>query len=113
MRRELVASIDQNRGALVRLHDDDDLEAFGADLEAEGLYSEPSSRPSSVTSLRDIADAPMIVAIIGALLGSAAIAYGLALTVRRRRQDLADPPRPRPQVVAGRMGDDLAGDEWR
>ena len=55
----------------------------------QGLYSEPSSRPSSVTSLNDIGDAPMIVAVIGALLGSAAIAYGLALTVRRRRQDLA------------------------
>ena len=56
---------------------------------ALGLYSEPSSRPSTVTSLRDIADAPLIVAAIAALLGSAAIAYGLALTVRRRRDDLA------------------------
>ena len=86
---QLVASIDQNRGALVRLHDDDDLEAFGADLGAQGLYSEPSSRPSSVTSLNDIGDAPTIVAVIAGLLGSAAIAYGLALTVRRRREDLA------------------------
>ncbi len=86
---QLVAAIDQNRGALVRLRDDADLGAFVADLDAQGLYSELSSRPSSVTSLRDIADAPMIVAIIGALLGTAAIAYALALTVRRRRQDLA------------------------
>jgi hypothetical protein len=86
---QLVAAIDQNRGALVRLRDDADLEAFTAGLDAQGLYSEPTSRPSSVTSLRDIADAPMIVAVIGALLGTAAIAYALALTVRRRRQDLA------------------------
>ena len=86
---QLVASIDQNRGVLVRLRDDADLDAFAADLQAAGLYSEPTSRPSSVTSLGDIADAPMIVAVIAALLGSAAIAYGLSLTVRRRREDLA------------------------
>ncbi len=86
---QLTASIDQNRGVLVRLRDDADLEVFTADLDAQGLYFEPTSRPSSVTSLRDIADAPMIVAVIAALMGSAAIAYGLALTVRRRREDLA------------------------
>ena len=86
---QLISSIDQNRGAMVRLHDDVDLDAYVTDLDARGFYSEPSSRPSSVTSLNDIADAPVIVAVIAGMLGSAAIAYGLALTVRRRREDLA------------------------
>jgi ABC-type lipoprotein release transport system permease subunit len=86
---QLTAVIDQQRGAVVRLHDDRDLEAFASDLDALGIFYEPSSRPGSVTSLRDIADVPMIVAAIAALMGAAAIAYGLALTVRRRREDLA------------------------
>jgi ABC-type lipoprotein release transport system permease subunit len=86
---QLTAAIDQQRGAAVRLHDDRDIEAFAADLDAQGIFYEPSSRPGSVTSLRDIADVPMIVAVIAALMGAAAIAYGLALTVRRRREDLA------------------------
>jgi ABC-type lipoprotein release transport system permease subunit len=86
---QLTAVIDQQRGAVVRLRDDGDVEAFAADLDAQGFSSEPSTRPGSVTSLRDIADVPMIVAVIAVLMGAAAVAYGLALTVRRRREDLA------------------------
>jgi hypothetical protein len=86
---QLTAVIDQERGAVVRLYDDGDVAMFAAELAEQGVFSETSSRPGSVTSLRDIADVPRIVAAIAVLMGAAAIAYGLALTFRRRREDLA------------------------
>jgi hypothetical protein len=86
---QLVALIDTNDGALVRLREGVDVDQYVSELDNRGLYSEVGSRPSAVTSLNDIAGAPVLVAAIVALLGATAIGYAMLLTVRRRRQDLA------------------------
>ena len=86
---ELIADIDENRGVLVRLADGVDSGAFAAELEAEGVFAEPGSRPSVLTSLDDIRGVPVIVLALVSTLGLAAIGYALTLTVRRRRRELA------------------------
>ncbi len=86
---QLIADIDENRGVLVRLADGVDAAAFASELEAEGIYAEPGSRPSVLTSLDDIRGVPVIVLTLVSVLGLAAIGYALMLTVRRRGRELA------------------------
>ena len=86
---QLVGQIDQNRGALVRLARGANLAQFEARLDEQKFYYEPTSRPGSVSSLLDIRTVPVVVAVVVGLLGGAAIAYALAMSVRRRRHDLA------------------------
>jgi hypothetical protein len=84
-----VASIDVNTSALVRLRDDDDTDAVLHDWQSQGLPVSGPETPNSVQLIRDLRTVPAVVAAVVAVLGFAAAAHALVLTVRRRRHDLA------------------------
>jgi ABC-type lipoprotein release transport system permease subunit len=86
---QLIAEIDLNRNMLVHLNDDRQLDAVAADLRAEGLDVELSTRPSSVDALFGIREVTAIVSLIVGSLGLAVVTYALLLSVRRRRGELA------------------------
>jgi hypothetical protein len=86
---ELIAEIDRDYGALIRLHDPADTDAVLDELFPEAAFTQLPGVPSSVTALAEIGQVPPIVAIFVALIGIAAAANSLVLVVRRRGGDLA------------------------
>ena len=84
-----VASIDINTSALVRLRDNDDTDSVRHDWQSQGLPVSDPETPNSVQLIRDLRTVPAVVAAVVALLGFAAAAHALVLTLRRRRHDLA------------------------
>ena len=86
---ELIAEIDRDYGALIRLHDPADTDAVLDELFPEAAFTQLPGVPSSVTALAEIGQVPPIVAILVALIGIAAAANSLVLVVRRRGGDVA------------------------
>ena len=85
----LVASLDQNRNALIRLRDPGVTATVRDEWRGQGMYVNERATPGSISSLADIRQVPVIVAAFVALLGTAAAAHALAIAVRRRQHDLA------------------------
>ena len=87
---QLIASIDQNEGLAVRLHDAADAPALIAELMAEERFAQPLGvTPSSVTTLSELRDVPVIVVVTIGMLGLFAAGHALLLAVQRRGRDLA------------------------
>ena len=86
---ELIAEIDREYGALIRLHDPADTDAVLDELFPEAAFTQLPGIPSSVTTLAEIGQVPLIVAVLVALIGIAAAANSLVLVGRRRGADLA------------------------
>jgi FtsX-like permease family len=87
---QLIAEIDETVGVLVRLEDGESAEAFVESMAAEQRYAAPiAAVPSSVNTLGDVRQVPLLVAITVGLLGALAGAHALLLAVRRRHGDLA------------------------
>jgi FtsX-like permease family len=87
--QDLVASLDQNRNAMVRLRDPGVAATVRDEWRGQGMYVNDRATPGSIRSLADIRQVPVIVAAVVGLLGTAAAAHALALAVRRRQRDLA------------------------
>ena len=86
---ELIAEIDREYSALIRLHDPADTDAVLDELFPEAAFTQLPGVPSSVTALAEIGQVPRIVATLVALIGIAAAANSLVLVGRRRGGDLA------------------------
>jgi hypothetical protein len=84
-----VAGIDVNTSALVRLRDDGLPAALRDEWQAEGLSVHVPETPNSVGLIRELRAAPIVVGVVITVLGTAAAAHALVLTVHRRRRDLA------------------------
>jgi ABC-type lipoprotein release transport system permease subunit len=84
-----VNSIDVNTSALVRLRDDELAGAVRDEWQAQGLSVHVPETPNSVGLIRELRAVPIVVGAIVTVLGSAAAAHALVLTVHRRRRDLA------------------------
>ena len=102
---ELIAEIDRDYGALIRMHDPPI--PMRRSTSCSRRRRSPSARgPSSVTALAEIGQVPPIVAILVALIGIAAAAnctraYRAPAGWRPRR---AAGPRPAPQDVRRAVG---------
>ena len=77
----LVASLNQNRNVLIRLHDRSVTATVRDEWRGQGMYVNERVTPGSISSLADIRQVPVIVAAVVALLGTAAAAHALTLTV--------------------------------
>jgi len=86
---ELIAEIDRDYGALIRLHDPADADAVLDELFPQAAFIQLPGVPSSVTALAEIGQVPPLVATLVAIIGVAAATNALVLTVRRRGADLA------------------------
>jgi hypothetical protein len=86
---ELIAEIDRDYGALIRLHDPADADAVLDELFPQAAFTQLPGVPSSVTALAEIGQVPPLVATLVAIIGVAAATNALVLTVRRRGGDLA------------------------
>ncbi|MGI9051732.1 MAG: FtsX-like permease family protein [Ilumatobacteraceae bacterium] len=87
---QLTAEIDENEGLAVRLRDPDDAAALIEEQMAAERFAQPlGATPSSVTTLAELRDVPVIVVATIGLLGLFAAGHALLLAVRRRQRDLA------------------------
>jgi ABC-type lipoprotein release transport system permease subunit len=84
-----VSDVDVNQSALVRLRDHRDLEAARHDWESAGVLLTDPEVPNAVSLIRDLRPVPLVIGGVVTLLGAAAAAHALVLTVRQRRHDLA------------------------
>ena len=84
-----VSSTDVNTSALVRLRDDELAAAVRDEWQAQGLSVHVPETPNSVGLIRELRAVPIVVGAVVTVLGSAAAAHALVLTVHRRRRDLA------------------------
>jgi ABC-type lipoprotein release transport system permease subunit len=84
----LAAQIDRTIELLMRFDDEEDAEAFAAELEADGAPIDRRSVPTDVRSLGDLRLVPAAVGIAVCGFGLIAVAHALVLAVRRRRRDL-------------------------
>ena len=81
---QLIASIDQNEGLAVRLRDAADAPALIAELMAEERFAQPLGvTPSSVTTLSELRDVPVIVVVTIGMLGLFAAGHALLLAVQQ------------------------------
>jgi len=87
---QLTAEIEENVGALVRVHDPADGDALVTEaLDAGGFAESAAIVPGSVRALGDLRQIPLLVGGFVGLLALAAGGHALLLAVRRRRTDLA------------------------
>ena len=87
--QSLVSSLDENANALVRFRDDVTVSVVRDEWRNQGMSVDDREVPGTIASFSDIQQVPVLVAVLMALLGAAAVAHALVLGVRRRSHDFA------------------------
>jgi ABC-type lipoprotein release transport system permease subunit len=86
---QLVASVDSNTSILLKVRHEADAAGLSRTLDPEHFLVQRRAVPGAVRAIDDIRQVPLIVAGLVSLLALAAGGHALALSVRRRREDLA------------------------
>jgi hypothetical protein len=86
---DLRRGLEAHANALVALRDPGETDSVADDWRARGLVVSRRPVPTSVTAVREVRPVATVGAVLVAVLGAASLAHALALTVRRRRHDLA------------------------